>query len=37
MLIADYTNYKNNSLLEAELRIKERWKLLQWRNGWNLG
>ena len=22
MLIADYTNYKNNSLLEAELRIK---------------
>jgi len=26
MLIADYTNYNNNSLLEAELRIKERWK-----------
>ena len=26
MLITDYTNYNNNSLLEAELRIKERWK-----------
>ena len=26
MQIADYTNYNNNSLLDAELRIKERWK-----------
>ena len=26
MLITDYTHYNYNSLLEAELRIKERWK-----------
>ena len=23
MLIADYTNYKNNSLLEAELELRD--------------
>ena len=26
MLISDYTNYNNKSLLEAESRIKERWR-----------